>query len=364
MNKIFKISTILVVFFIWTGVHGQAQMLDQPVATINLVKPEIVTEKQLNNTIQQLKQQYSSVGQSLPPKERVLEELIISKLLAQAAEREGIRVTDSEVTAAIRQQLEQSGLNLSDAQIKTLIFQQTGMSWDQYLDQSKSQLIAQKYVKVEKQDLFDSVKPPTNSEITGIYEANSHLFINPEMVRFSQIYRDTRNLSPEAKSKERELMDEIYRDLKNGRATFEEMAMKYSDDKELRYQGGDVGFLARNDVNSQMLLGKDFFSVAFSTPTGEITNVIESNIGFHILKITKHLDKRFLELDDPVNPASSETVRQRIINLKILEKQQQIFKQAVDDIIEDLKSEADIRIIKSSIDIDQNQLEYFQEFVQ
>ncbi len=362
--KLLKITALAIPFLLFTIIFGQSQILDTAVATINYTTPEIITEKQLNNAIVKIKQQYSAANQPVPPKENILEELMISKLINQAAQDEGLMVTDSEVIATVKQQVMAQGMNISDAQLKTLIYQQTGMSWEEYVSQSKNQLLAQKYVKYKKQSLFDSIKPPSESEIEDIYQANSHLFINPEMVRFSQIYRDTRNLSSSEKRKERELMEEIYRDLRNGSAGFEDMAIKFSDDKELRHQGGDVGFLARNDVNSQMLLGNRFFKIAFSTETGSITQVIESNIGFHILKITDHLPKRFLELDDPVSPASNETVRQRIINLKKMEKQQEIFKQAVDDIVEDLKDQADIRIIKDSIDINEENLSYFREFVQ
>jgi parvulin-like peptidyl-prolyl isomerase len=353
----------IVLFFLVTAICG-SQILDQPVAMVNYTTPEMITKKQLENATVRLKQQYQQAGQQVPPRERILEELMIQKLISQAAQKEGITVTDSEVIAAVRQQVAQSGLSVSDSQLKQLVYQQTGLSWEEYVKQSKSQLLAQKYVKQKKRSLFENINPPTESEVREIYEANSHLFINPEMVRFSQIYRDTRNLSAEQKRKERELMEEIHRKLKNGAAKFEEMAMQYSDDKELRYQGGDVGYLARNDVNSQMLLGKNFFRIAFSTDTGEITPIIESNIGLHILKITKHLDKRFLDLDDPVSPESSETVRQRIINLKKLEAQQKLFQKAVGDIVDELADTAEIRIIQDSIDVDKSKLKFFAEFVE
>ncbi len=363
MNKSKKIIIFAAFFIIGITMLSFAQILDKPVATINYITPEIITEKQLNNAMSQLKQQYSAVGQQVPAKEQVLEELIISKLITQAAQKEGLTVTESEIITTIKQQVTQHGIAVSDAQLKTLVYQQTGIPWEEYVKQSRNQLLAQKYVKENQKKLFDNIKPPSENEIEEIYQANSHLFINPEMVRFSQIYRDTRNLSPSEKEKERELMESIHRDLKNGAESFEDMAIRYSDDKELRYQGGDVGYLARNDVNSQMLLGKEFFRVAFSNNTGKITPVIESNIGFHILKITEHLPKKFLELDDPVTPATNETVRQRIIKLKNLEKQQGMFEQAVKEIVTELKEKADIRIIENSIQLDTDKLQYFEDSV-
>ncbi len=342
---------------------GFAQILDQPAATINYTESDIITKKQLDIAVTQLKQQYSMLGQPVPSRGEILEELVISKLILQAAKKNSITVSESEVKTAIRAQLGPSGVNVTDEQLKMLVRQQTGLSWADYLKQGKEQLMVQNYIKQEKQATFDNVKAPSDEEIQEIYEENQHLFINPEMVRFSQIFRDTRNLSRDEKETARDLMEEIYRDLRNGRASFDDLVLKYSDDTQSRYKGGDVGYLARNDVNSKQLLGKDFFQTVFDTPKGQYSSIVESNIGLHIIKVTEKLPARLLGLNDKVTPASQETVRDRIINLKKMEKQQQLFKQAVGEIVTDLKRYAEIRIYVSNAEIESANLTYFRDNV-
>lgn len=356
---------IIITIFIMllTAVLGFSQILDQPAATINYTESEIITTKQLDMAVTQLKQQYSMLGQPVPSRGEILEELVISKLILQAAKKENITVSESEVKSAIRAQLGPSGVNVTDEQLKMLVRQQTGLSWTDYLKQGKEQLMVQNYIKQEKQALFNNVKPPSDSEIEEIYRDNQHLFINPEMVRFSQIFRDTRNLSREEKQKARDLMEEIYSDLRSGRATFDDLVLKYSDDTQSRYKGGDVGYLARNDVNSKQLLGKDFFQSVFDTPEGQYSSILESNIGFHIVKVTEKLPARLLGLNDKITPASQETVRTRIINLKKMEKQQELFKRAVGEIVNELKRYAEIRVYSSNADINSSDLTYFRDNV-
>lgn len=354
----------LIIFIVFgVSVAFSQIVLDKPAATVNLVKPEIITSKQLDTNIQLLKQQMAALRQTPPTKEEILEEMIISKLFLQAAKKEKLNVTDSEVISAVKQQIGAGGVSVTDEQLKTLVLQQTGMPWDQYIQQGKDQLLTQKYIEFKKSDLFKNIKPPTDAEIQEIFNANSHLFMNPEMIRFSQIYRDTRNLTSDDEKKARDLMYEISRDLRNGKSTFEDMVMKYSDDVQSRYKGGDVGYLAINDTASKQLLGDALFNTAFSTALNQVTDVIKSNVGYHILKITEKRPRKFLELSDPVTPATKETVRDRIISLKMLETQQVVMQQAVEDLVKELKKAADIKIFKDNIGLVVANLKYFKDCV-
>ncbi len=346
-KKIFSVITPIIFIFL-TACPGFPQLMDKylAAATVNLTNQEIITVKQLEERIAQLE----AYGIKVDNKKMVLEDMIAEILLKQAAVREGISVSESDVITAIRSQIGTTGLNLSDYQLRTLVQQQTGVSWNDYLKRARDQLMIQKYVRIKKADIFEKVEKPSEKEIRDIYNENSHLFINPEMVRFSQIYRDTRNLTPEEKRKARNLMYEIHKQLENGESTFEKLVEKYSDDKESRYRGGDVGYLAINDRNAKSMLGEEFFDAAFSTEAGEITEVIESNIGYHILRITEHRPRRFLNLDDPVSPASKETVRERIIALKTAEQQEKLFERAVNELVEDLKKkEAIVKIFEENL---------------
>lgn len=337
--------TAIICFLLLIPLLVFGQVLDKPAATVNLHKPEIITTKQLDQRMAQL----AMYVQQPLTKKQVLDDIISEVLLKQAADYAGINVSDTEVVLAIKQQLGPQAANVTDDQLRNLVTQQTGVPWNLYVKQAKEQLSINNYIKLKKSKEFDSIKPPSDKDVRSTYDENSHMFINPEMVRFSQIFRDTRNLSPTDKRQARDLMLEVYRDLQNGVSTFEKLVVKYSDDTKSRYQGGDAGFLQRSDTTSQSLLGKDFFDEVFSLKLGQTSKVVESNIGYHIILVTEKHPKKFLELDDPISPATKETVRDRIVSLKMLEKQQILLQKAVEDLVTELKKDAEIVVYEKNI---------------
>jgi len=173
--------------------------------------------------------------------------------------------------------------------------------------------------------------------------------VAPDMVRFKHIFIDTRNLtSKEEKQKTQDRADEISRELKNG-AAFDDLVVKYSDDKNSRYKGGDFGYLRRDDQASKQLLGKDFFEAPFKMKVNEISPVLQSNIGLHIIKITEKMPFRLLELEDPIPPQNASTVRQEISAQLVLKKQTDIYQKVLMELLDELKKKAEIRVFEENL---------------
>jgi peptidyl-prolyl cis-trans isomerase SurA len=82
--------------------------------------------------------------------------------------------------------------------------------------------------------------------------------------------------------------DSILAQLKAG-ASFEEMAEKYSDDTGTKDKGGDLGYFERR------MMVKEFDEAAFNMDVGEISDVIQTNFGYHIIKLTDKLDTQPFE---------------------------------------------------------------------
>ena len=106
----------------------------------------------------------------------------------------------------------------------------------------------------------------------GIADAN---FLNPnvdvQQVRASHIL-----------VKDRKVAVQIKKDIKSGKITFEEAAMKYSLCPSGQ-NGGDLGYFERNKMAQQ------FADAAFDLKVGEISNPVGTKFGWHIIKTT---DKR------------------------------------------------------------------------
>lgn len=330
-----------------------ADVIDKPVATVKLSKLEAITLKQFRQKVETLESRTQN-ALSLDDRKRLLDLLVGDILIKQAAEKEGLTVPQQEINARIEQARKSGGqsLNLNrdltDAELKSLI-QQSGISWEEYMDQLQKALLQQKYVMQKKKSLFDAVGQPTEAEIVDFYESNKTAFVAPDMVRFKHIFIDTRNLSSKDEmQKARDRAEDINRELRNG-SSFDDLVVKYSDDKTSRYKGGDFGYLRRDDQGRKQLLGKDFFEAPFKMKVNEASGVLQSGIGLHIIKITEKIPFRLLNLDDPVPPQNASTVRQEISGQLVLRKQAEVYQKVLMDLLSELKKKAEIKIFEENL---------------
>ena len=353
MKRSIAIFILLVVF---TGIVF-GQVIDRPAATVNLVKNEFISVKQLEQRIDQYKQLSTQGIAGIPSEpEKVLDLMIQEVLIQQAADealgKGQVYVSDQMVNAqldAVRNDLDrQQGAPVTDQQFQEVILRQTGLNLEGYREKIREQFLTQEYIRVAKKDSFASIAQPTEKQIEDQYRKNATSFTNPELVRVSEIFFDTRKLNADQKQKALERAEKALRDLKNGEGSFEEMVLQYSDDAQTRYSGGDKGYFARNDPRTQSY-GIAFIDAIFEVGKNEVSDVIQSNIGYHIVQITDHRDAKLLKLDDPINPLESQTVREFIKNLLLQEIQNGALQQALTELTDELKGRAEIRIFEENI---------------
>ena len=104
----------------------------------------------------------------------------------------------------------------------------------------------------------------TDVEAKSIYESP-----NRTMVRASHILVDTKEEALKIKA-----------DIENGKISFEDAAAKYSKCPSGSRSGGDLGGFGRG----QMV--KPFEDAAFKAPVGEITEPVQTQFGYHLIKVT------------------------------------------------------------------------------
>jgi peptidyl-prolyl cis-trans isomerase SurA len=348
----YRFATILIILSL-VAAYAPAQLIDKPAATVTLTEPEFISVQQLNEQIRQFDALRSQGVSGLPTDPLViLDSMIQELLLKQGARGSNVRVSDSEVDAYIAQIKAsaevQTGGAITEAQFRELVFKQTGLSWDEYRDSIREQRSTIAYVRIEKKELFDAMATPPTSEIETYFRRNATSFNNPEIVRFSEIYIDTRNLTASEKQKARERAESIRKAFENGEGTFARLVEQYSDDTRARYSGGDKGYFTRNDPRTSTY-GEAFFDTLFSLETNAVSSVVSSNIGYHIVKVTEHIDPKLLKLDDPIYPGETQTVRDYIRAAIVEQREQQVFAQALKELVSELKARADIKIFEANI---------------
>lgn len=146
------------------------------------------------------------------------------------------------------------------------------------------------YVLLSKQDLMKKLKP-SEEELKSYYEANKSSFVQPEKRRASHILIRLDAKTPEAKEKAKKEAEKILAELKQG-ADFAELAKKYSQDPGSAKQGGDLGFF------EQGMMVKPFDDAVFSMKKGELKGPIETDFGYHIIKLTDIQPKKVLPYDE------------------------------------------------------------------
>ena len=117
----------------------------------------------------------------------------------------------------------------------------------------------------------------SDAEIKAAYDSRKDRFQQPEERRASHILiASEKQGKDKAKAKAEELLAEI----RKTPAAFADLAKKNSDDPGSASKGGDLGFFGRG------MMVKPFEDSAFALKEGEISGVVESDFGFHIIKLT------------------------------------------------------------------------------
>jgi peptidyl-prolyl cis-trans isomerase C len=138
---------------------------------------------------------------------------------------------------------------------------------------------------IQAEDLFNKrtagLKPVTEQDARNFYDNNEDRFIQPERVRASHILitvnkDDGEQVRAQKKAEAQRILGEI----KKG-ADFAEEARKYSGDPN-KTQGGDLGYFERGRMVPE------FEKAAFALKTGQMSGVVETPFGYHIIKVTDH----------------------------------------------------------------------------
>jgi parvulin-like peptidyl-prolyl isomerase len=190
-------------------------------------------------------------------KNSVTEQLVNSILLYQHAQEKNVTIPESDINEEI-EKIKNSFETESDFNDA---LKRSNLTLNQLKDDIKRQLligevIAQENEKVEL----------TEEEISQYYEEHKDYFFEPEK-------RKIRHILVEDKEEAQKILNQI----KDGMVDFEKSAREKSIGPSSE-QDGDLGYITRG----QMV--KEFETVAFSLDSGEISEVVKTEYGYHIIK--------------------------------------------------------------------------------
>jgi parvulin-like peptidyl-prolyl isomerase len=333
---------------------GFAQTDLQPAAIVKLTKSEPITVKQLRTETEKLIRdtlgqtlqrqptaaEVNSAVQNLTMAERrqVLDVMINEKLALQAAERDKITVSENEINQQFQRlranMAQASGRQPTDDEFAMAIKNQTGQDLSAFRDQLRRQALVQRYLMSKKGDIIEAVRKPTDAEILLYYNNNKAQMVRPDTVRVSMIQVPFGSSAAD-RTKARDLANRLVQEIGSNPTKFDEAVIK-SQSQGSGYQGGDAGYLPRSP-QVQQALGQELMNVAFSLKQGEISRLVESPQGFHILKVTESYEMKILELNDMIQPGNSTTVRNYILQGLSQQYEEETLARASQELVTELR---------------------------
>lgn len=236
-------------------------------------------------------------------KEQILEKLIEDAMLSQEAEKAGLKVDEKEIA----DQLENFKKQIETNQEYKDYLEQNGISDDFIKKQMEIDNLLTKF-RVD----YDKKNEVSEEDIKKYYQENQAEFKIDE-VRASHILLKTVDdnrlpLDDAAKEAVRTKAQEVLAKVKSGE-DFARLAKEYSEDPGSAENGGDLNFFGRG----QMV--KPFEDAAFSMGVGQVSELVESNFGYHIIKVTdkKNETSGFEEVQDRIKSTLLDEAYQKYV---------------------------------------------------
>jgi peptidyl-prolyl cis-trans isomerase D len=153
-----------------------------------------------------------------------------------------------------------------------------------------------KYAAVENGKAADAVQV-TPEDLRAYYDQHRDQYRVPEQVKVSHILIKTPLPGPDGKVDEKGVAEaqhraeDLLKQLKSG-AKLEDLAKKYSEDPGSGKQGGSLGWIGKGQTVPE------FEKVAFSLPKGQISDLVKSSYGFHIIRVDDKQEAHMKTLDE------------------------------------------------------------------
>jgi peptidyl-prolyl cis-trans isomerase C len=273
----------------------------EPSKTVAVVGENVITEAQVQKILDLFMKRSAGrlppdqLADSLPAiRERIVEELIMRQIMLDAVAQEGISLSDSEF-AGIQEELASElppGLSIED------YMEEIGMTEAEL----REQMTVRKMVVARA----ESVEKPGDEEIRAFYNENQEGFSQEETVSASHILIKVDPADDDAaKAAKRERLADLRQQLLDG-GDFAALAEANSDCPSGK-AGGDLGSFGRG----QMVPA--FEDAAFSQPVGSVGDIVETQFGYHLIKVTEKNEAKTLPFEE---------VRERISDILYSQKQQ------------------------------------------
>jgi len=213
----------------------------------------------------------------------IVDRLVGHHLAAQEARATKLAASAAEIQASV----DKAAREFSSNGEFTKMLEASGLSLEQFRRQTQISLELSKFIRVQ---ISPGVKIDQKT-IAAYYAQNLTRFQQPETIRASHIFISAPpGTSPAQRQAARAKATAILDELRNG-VDFADLAHSQSDDFASAAAGGDIGTIVRGQSDPP------FEAAAFALQAGQVSSVVETSLGFEVIKSTEHHQATTTSLD-------------------------------------------------------------------
>ena len=349
--------SLFIVLSLSLSVYAQTNL--QPIAEVKLSSRAPITFGQLKTRVSTLEKE---LGRKMTFEERkqVLDGLINERLIAQAAEKDGIKIMDSEVNNYFLEYVSsQLGKQVTEADFAQIIKETANMSLDEYMKTQngmtlaefkgflRTQLTMQAYVMQKKQKELQSIASPSDEQIRSYYEMNKQSFVRPDTVQLFLVVAPKEGKAGAAEKTIKDIQKKLTA------KTTADIRTK-SQAKNSGYQAGEI-FVHKTALAAEQLgITMDELLKIFNMKVGEVSPVTETAANYQCFVVLEKKDAKILGLSDVVEPGGNVSLYEYIKKLVIMQRQNEALNDAFVAVTNELRKPENFVIFKTGSELEKN----------
>jgi parvulin-like peptidyl-prolyl isomerase len=320
------------------GLLGTGSVLAKVVnKTVAVVNNEIITLEDFNKKTGPMIEQYRRVYKGTDVEEKIKEmkkemltQMVEEKLLRQEAKKQNIIVTKQDIQKGVDEVKKRFSPDKDYQEYKDELKRQ-GYTEKIFEKDIKEQLMVMQLIDKE---IKGKAILPNEAEVRKYYDEHKKELKQEEQARARHILiRVDEKADLKTQSAALKKIQEIQAKVKKG-GDFAALAKEYSEDPGSKENGGDLGFFTKETMVPE------FSKAAFALKPGQVSDLVKTSFGYHLIKVEETKPAKQLALEDevPVGGGKNVKIKEYIQNILY----QQSTEKKFEEWLTDLKNKAKI----------------------